>query len=169
MKRIVLSSILVSCSLICSQSYAENSITQESSNEKVIEKTGAQEMVIEEIKVQENNTEDSPVEAKCREKTIQTISISNSSIESIDTDFNQIAESTKNKINKIAEELGLKDFDLNMTDQYANRNGYSTTTYDYSASLSMTFQFDKNAFGVFLKELSPVSISSSITKQECIE
>jgi hypothetical protein len=33
----------------------------------------------------------------------------------------------------------------------------------------MTFQFDKNAFGVFLKELSPVSISSSITKQECIE
>jgi hypothetical protein len=171
MKRILVSGIVISCSLIFSQSFAEDAVIQESSNEKLIEETGEQDKVNdtvnEDTKIQEKTVEVQTEETECQEKQIQNISISNSSIQSIDTDFNQIAESTMDKITEIAEELDLKDFDVTMTDQYATRNGYSMDTYEYSASFSMSFQSEKKAFGAFLKKLSPINLSSSITKQEC--
>ena len=171
MKQVVLNGIAISCCLIFSQSFAEDSILQESSSENFIKETTNQETVVnvgnEETKAPEHTIETSTEGTECKEKKIQTISISNSSIHSIDTDFNQIAESTRNGVTEIAKELNLKDFNLTMTDQYASRNGYSMTTYDYTESFSMTFQYDKNAFDVFLKKLSPINISSSISRQGC--
>jgi hypothetical protein len=172
MKKLVLSSILITSSLIFSYSYAEAPLTQENAGAKLIEETADQNanVVNEEPKVQAAGTVAvTPTKSECQEKQIQNISISNSSIQSNDTDFNQIAESTLNSISEIAQALALKDFNLIMTDQYASRNGYSMTTYDYNASFSMTFEADKRAFGAFLKQLSPISISSSVTQQTCGE
>jgi hypothetical protein len=171
LKKLILSSIFISSGLAFSQSFAEAPVAQESADEQLMEESTDQntDTVKEKTKAQESTIAAIPTIAECQEKQIQNISISNSSIQTNDTDFNQIAETTRNSISGIAKELALKDFNVIMTDQYASRNGYSMTTYDYNASFSMTFQADKRAFGAFLKRLSPISISSSVTQQECSE
>jgi hypothetical protein len=106
-------------------------------------------------------------EAECQEKYIETIYISNVSVQNKDDDFSRLADLTTEKIKKVADELALKDFELTMTDVSASRNSYTMTKYDYNASYTMTFQMDKRAFGTFLQKLTPLSISSSIVKHEC--
>ena len=107
-------------------------------------------------------------EMPCQKKELETVYLSHTTSVMAGASFSEPREVYLKEIQKLADEMKLQSFSVTGHDVSAYRNSYTTEVYEYSMSFTLTFERNGEAVTKFVKELMPVSVSSSVMTQECM-